>query len=68
MAYVSKANLSDKDIRALEPQEKQYRKIVGHPNQLYIQVNPSKIKTFFILYKGKTRKLSQFKQGIYGVE
>lgn len=36
MAYVSKANLSDKDIRALEPQEKQYIKIVGQPSQLYI--------------------------------
>ncbi|MBQ9292691.1 MAG: tyrosine-type recombinase/integrase [Campylobacter sp.] len=63
-----KANLSDKDIRAFQPQEKQYRKAVGHPSQLYIWVNPSGIKTFFVLYKGKSRKLQQFRQGIYGVE
>lgn len=42
MAYVSKANLSDKDIRTLQPQEKQYRKAVGHPSQLYIWVNPKR--------------------------
>ena len=50
MAYVSKANLSDKDIRAFQPQEKQYRKAVGHPSQLYIWVNPSGIKTLVLIH------------------
>lgn len=68
MANISKANLQDKDIRNLQPKASQYRKAVGNPKELYIWVNPSGIKTFFILHNGKTRKLGKFKQGVYGVE
>ena len=50
MANISKANLQDKDIRNLQPKASQYRKAVGNPKELYIWVNPSGIKTFFILH------------------
>ena len=58
MANISKVNLQDKDIRNLKPKDKQYRKAVGNPKELYIWINPSGIKTFFILYKGKTKKIT----------
>lgn len=67
MANISKVNLQDKDIRNLKPKDKQYRKAVGNPKELYIWINPSGIKTFFILYKGKTKKLHEFTND-YGVE
>ncbi|CUU92182.1 hypothetical protein [Campylobacter hyointestinalis] len=68
MANISRVNLQDKDIRELEIREKQYRKAVGNPKELYIWVNPSGVKTFFILHKGKTQKLKEFIQGEYMVE
>lgn len=68
MANISRVNLQNKDIRELEIKEKQYRKAVGNPKELYIWVNPSGIKTFFILHRGKTQKLKEFIQGEYMVE
>lgn len=68
MANVSKANLTDKIIRELEPKEKQYRKAVGNPKELYIMINPSGIKTFFVLFNQKAYKLERFEQGKYGIE
>lgn len=68
MANIAKTILYDKDIRELEPKERQYRKAVGNPKELYIWINPSGVKTFFILHSRKTRKLAEFEQGRYGVE
>lgn len=68
MANIAKKILYDKDIRELEPRKRQYRNVVGNPKELYIWINPSGVKTFFILHGGKTRKLTEFEQGKYGVE
>lgn len=71
MGNISKANLQDKDIRALPLKPKQYIKSVGNPKELYIWVNPNGIKSFCIRIneKGKTKhiKLKEFREGIYSV-
>ena len=71
MSNISKANLLDKDIRALPLKPKQYIKSVGNPKELYIWVNPNGIKSFCIRIneKGKTKhiKLKEFREGIYSV-
>lgn len=71
MGNISKANLLDKDIRALPLKEKQYIKSVGNPKELYIWVNPNGIKSFCIRIdeNGKTKhiKLKEFREGIYSV-
>lgn len=41
---------------------------MGNLKELYIWINSSDVKTFFILHGGKTRKLAEFEQGRYGVE
>ncbi|CUU87845.1 hypothetical protein [Campylobacter hyointestinalis] len=55
MANISRVNLQDKDIRELEIREKQYRKAVGNPKELYIWVNPSGVKTFLYSTKAKLK-------------
>ena len=68
MPRVSTANLFDKDIRAMLPANKVYKKAVGNPKELYIKVYPSGMKTFFIQYKNTTHfKLKEFREGIYSV-
>ncbi|EPH08080.1 hypothetical protein HMPREF9309_01335 [Campylobacter ureolyticus ACS-301-V-Sch3b] len=68
MANVTKTYLTDKNIRELKPKLRQYKKVVGSPKELYIWVNPSGIKTFFLRLKNdKTKKINEFRDGIYGV-
>lgn len=38
MSRISRANLFDKDIRALAPLDKVYKKAVGNPKELYIKI------------------------------
>ncbi|MDD5787133.1 Arm DNA-binding domain-containing protein, partial [Campylobacter lanienae] len=71
MANISKANLLDKDIRALPLRQKQYIKSVGNPKELYIWINPNGIKSFCIRIddNGKTKhiKLKEFRENLYSV-
>lgn len=68
MSRISRANLFDKDIRALTPLDKVYKKAVGNPKELYIKIYPSGMKTFFIQYKNMNYfKLKEFREGIYSV-
>jgi len=68
MSRISRANLFDKDIRALAPMDKVYKKAVGNPKELYIKIYPSGMKTFFIQYKNMNYfKLKEFREGIYSV-
>ena len=67
MANVAKQTLQDKDIRKLEIKDKQYKKAVGNPKELYIWVNPSGLKTFSLRYRGKYIKIKEFRENIYSV-
>ena len=68
MSRISRVNLFDKDIRALAPLDKVYKKAVGNPKELYIKIYPSGMKTFFIQYKNMNYfKLKEFREGIYSV-
>jgi len=40
MGNIATTTLQDKDIKNLALKPKQYRKVVGNPKELYIQVNP----------------------------
>lgn len=68
MAMVAKNLLYDKDIRALIPKNKRYKKAVGNPKELYIYVSPNGIKTFTLHYKykgyDKPIKIKEFREGI----
>ena len=57
MGNISKANLLDKDIRALPLKQKQYIKSVGNPKELYIWVNPNGTKSFTLRYNNKFIKI-----------
>jgi len=46
MANISKAHLSDKDIRNLKAKDKRYKVAVGSPKELYLFVHPSGTKPF----------------------
>lgn len=68
MSRISRANLFDKDVRALKAADKVYKRAVGNPKELYIKVYPSGMKTFFIQYKHMNYfKLKEFREGIYSV-
>lgn len=64
---ISTSNLQDRDIRKLEPKNKQYKRVVGNPKELYIWVNVSGKKSFTLRYCGKFIKLKDFREGIYSV-
>ncbi|MFW5613949.1 hypothetical protein [Campylobacter hyointestinalis] len=59
MANISRVNLQDKNIRELEIREKQYRKAVGNPKELYIWVNPSGGKNFFYTPQRQNSKIKR---------
>lgn len=72
MSNKSTKYLSDKDIRKLPIKNMNYVRVVGEPKELYLRVNPSGMKSFFIRYrdsKGKNikLKLNEFRPGIYSV-
>ena len=68
MANISKAHLSDKDIRNLKAKDKRYKVAVGSPKELYLFVHPSGTKTFFLRLAGdKIVSLKEFRPGIYSV-
>ena len=68
MANISKAHLSDKDIRNLKAKDKRYKVAVGSPKELYLFVHPSGTKTFFLRLAGdKIVGLKEFRPGIYSV-
>lgn len=68
MANISKAHLSDKDIRNLKAKDKRYKVAVGSPKELYLFVHPSGTKTFFLRLSGdKVSSLKEFRPGIYSV-
>ena len=72
MARKAEAYLTDKMIRELQPSDKAYYKKVGEPSQLYIRINPTGEKRFFLWYvengKKKQLKLGQYEKGSYSVE
>lgn len=68
MGNISKANLLDKDIKRLEIKDKNYKKAVGNPKELYICVySKSKMKTFSLYHNKKYLKIGEFREGIYSV-
>ena len=67
MPNISKANLMDKDIKALPVKEKKYIKACGNPKELYIWIYPSKKKTFSLLYDGHYYMIKEFREGIFSV-
>jgi bacteriophage P4-like integrase len=68
MANISKAHLSDKDIKNLKAKDKRYKVAVGSPKELYLFVHPSGTKTFFLRLAGdKIVRLKEFRPGIYSV-
>ena len=68
MANISKAHLSDKDIKNLKAKDKRYKVAVGSPKELYLFVHPSGTKTFFLRLAGdKIVSLKEFRPGIYSV-
>ncbi|WP_260951449.1 Arm DNA-binding domain-containing protein [Campylobacter sp. RM16187] len=68
MANISKANLQDKDIRKLQPPKSKKKIAVGNPKELYLWLNPSGKKTFFIRTKDdKSLTIGEFREGIYSV-
>ncbi len=67
MAKESITSIFDKDIRALQPSEKKYLKVVGNPKELNVRVNPTGVKRFFLKYGGKEIPLKEFRAGIYSV-
>lgn len=69
MANKSTKYLSDKDVRKLPIKNKNYVRVVGEPKELYLRVNPSSMKSFFILLfdsKGRKvrHKLNEFRPGV----
>ncbi|QKG29774.1 hypothetical protein [Campylobacter sp. RM16187] len=69
MANKSTKYLSDKDVRKLPIKNKNYVRVVSEPKELCIWVNPSGIKSFFILFfdsKGRKirHKLNGFRPGV----
>ena len=67
MAQNARNQLFDKDIRALEPKESKYRKVVGNPKELYLIVYPTGIKTFCLKQNNSFTKIKNFREGIYSV-
>ena len=68
MANISKAHLSDKEIKNLKAKDKRYKVAVGSPKELYLFVHPSGTKTFFLRLAGdKIVRLKEFRPGIYSV-
>ena len=68
MANISKAHLSDKEIKNLKAKDKRYKVAVGSPKELYLFVHPSGTKTFFLRLAGdKIVSLKEFRPGIYSV-
>jgi len=69
MANKPNKYLTDKQIRELPVGEKRYKVVVGEPKELYVRVNPSGKKVFFVKYKlaGReiVRVLQEFRPGIY---
>ncbi|WP_169973102.1 MULTISPECIES: Arm DNA-binding domain-containing protein [unclassified Campylobacter] len=64
MANISKANLQDKDIRKLQPPKSKKKIAVGNPKELYLWLNPSGKKTFFIRTKDdKSLTIGEFREG-----
>lgn len=69
MGNVSKAHLTNKDIKNLQPKSTKYPKAVGDPKQLYIMVHPSGKKTFMYKYDDNHyRAIGEFVERIYGVD
>lgn len=60
MGNIATITLQDRDIKNLTLQPKQYRKVVGNPKELYIQVNPKGTKTFTLKYKESKYDKEQF--------
>lgn len=51
MSNIASTTLQDRDIKNLTPQDKQYKKAVGNPKELYVFVNPKGTKTFSLKCK-----------------
>ncbi|WP_169943110.1 Arm DNA-binding domain-containing protein [Campylobacter sp. RM15925] len=68
MVNISKANLQDKDIRKLQLPKSKKKIAVRNLKELYLWLNPSGKKTFFIRTKDdKSLTIGKFGEGIYSV-
>ncbi|MBZ7978547.1 tyrosine-type recombinase/integrase [Campylobacter sp. RM12642] len=68
MGRISSTNLTNKDIKKLQNNNKAYIKCVGNPKELYLRIYPSGMKTFCIRYKNKMIKLHEFRENIYSIK
>ncbi|MSN96463.1 hypothetical protein F1B92_04625 [Campylobacter sp. FMV-PI01] len=65
MGNIAIITLQDRDIKNLTLKLKQYRKVVGNPKELYIQVNPKETKTFTLKFDNKFMKIGQWRESIF---
>lgn len=65
MGNIATTILQDKDIKNLAPKPSQYRRVVGNPKELYIQVNPKGTKTFTLKYDEKMLQIGQWRESIF---
>lgn len=65
MGNITTTTLQDKDIKNLALKPKQYRKVVGNPKELYIQVNPKETKTFTLKFDNKFIKVGEWRESIF---
>ncbi|KAA6225139.1 MULTISPECIES: Arm DNA-binding domain-containing protein [unclassified Campylobacter] len=71
MSNIAKTFLQDRDIKKLIPKERQHKRAVGNPKELYIFVNPKGTKTFSLKYKPSTYdkeqyiKIGQWRENIF---
>lgn len=65
MGNIATTILQDKDIKNLTPKQSQYRRVVGNPKELYIQVNPKGTKTFTLKYDEKMLQIGQWRESIF---
>ncbi|QQF52111.1 tyrosine-type recombinase/integrase [Campylobacter fetus subsp. venerealis] len=65
MGNIAKITLQDRDIKNLALKPKQYRKVVGNPKELYIQVNPKGTKTFTLKFDNKFIRIGEWRESIF---
>ena len=65
MGNIATIILQDRDIKNLAPKPTQYRRVVGNPKELYIQVNPKGTKTFTLKYDEKMLQIGQWRESIF---
>lgn len=65
MSNIATTILQDRDIKNFTPKPSQYRRVVGNPKELYIQVNPKGTKTFTLKFDNKFIKVGEWRDTIF---